>query len=206
MASTFLKYTILSIIVAILTSRMIQASDPNILSDFLPQNTTSPDASFFTFTQARTLFTSEFPQEFKDTKIGMTEFPALEGQSVSLALLQFPAGGLNPPNTHPRSSGLLLVIKGSLDVGFVDTTNKLFTQKLQTGDIFVFPKGLVHYQYNSGDETAMAVSCFGSANAGTVSVPTTVFGTGIDAGILAKAFKTDLSTIQKIKAGLAAKA
>jgi hypothetical protein len=36
-------------------------------------------------------------------------------------------------------------------------------------------------------------------------VPTTVFATGIDDNILAKAFKTDVATIQKLKAGLAVK-
>ncbi|KAJ6927664.1 germin-like protein 9-3 [Populus alba x Populus x berolinensis] len=37
----------------------------------------------------------------------------------------------------------------SLQVGFVDTTNKLFTQTLQAGDMFIVPKGLVHFQYNA---------------------------------------------------------
>ena len=37
------------------------------------------------------------------------------------------------------------MVGGTLQVGFVDTTNKLFTQTLPTGDIFVFPKGLVHF-------------------------------------------------------------
>jgi hypothetical protein len=72
--------------------------------------------------------------------------------------------------------------------------------------MFVFPKGLVHYQSNANAKNpATAISAFGSANAGTVSVPSTVFATGIDDNILAKAFKTDIGTIQKIKAGLAVK-
>lgn len=73
--------------------------------------------------------------------------------------------------------------------------------------MFVFPKGLVHYQYNSdAKNSTIAVSAFGSANAGLVSVPNTVFTTGIDNGILAKSFKTDIATIQKIKAGFAPEA
>jgi len=68
----------------------------------------------------------------------------------------------------------------------------------------VFPKELVHYQYNSdAKNSTIAVSAFGSANAGLVSVPNTVFTTRIDNGILAKSFKTDIATIQKIKAGFA---
>lgn len=155
----------------------------------------------------RGIFDPDYPQNFKVTKASMAEFPALNGQSVSFAVLEYPAGAINPPHTHPRSAELLFVVDGSLEVGFVDTTNKLYTQTLQLGDIFVFPKGLVHYQYNSNaNQPTTAVSAFGSANAGTVSIPSTVFATGIDDNILAKAFKTDLATIQKIKAGLMVKA
>ncbi|KAJ6964006.1 hypothetical protein NC652_002322 [Populus alba x Populus x berolinensis] len=50
------------------------------------------------------------------------------------------------------------------------------------------------------------LSLFGSANAGTDSVPTTVFATGIEDAVLANACKTDMDTIQKIKAALASKA
>ncbi|KAL2536107.1 Germin-like protein [Forsythia ovata] len=68
-------------------------------------------------------------------------------------------------------------------------------------------KGLVHYQYNADPkEPAIAVSAFGSANAGTASLPTTLFATGVDDTVLAKSFKTDVTTIQKLKAGLAPKA
>jgi hypothetical protein len=55
--------------------------------------------------------------------------------------------------------------------------------------MFVFPKGLVHYQSNANANAknpATAISAFGNANAGTVSVPSTVFATGIDDNILAK--------------------
>ncbi|XVE80320.1 hypothetical protein DITRI_Ditri14bG0130300 [Diplodiscus trichospermus] len=69
----------------------------------------------------------------------------------------------------------MIVADGSLEVGFVYTTGKLNTQTLDVADMFVFPNGLVHYQYNpSSDQPAMAVSAFGSANAGTVSIPSTV--------------------------------
>nr|ADB85399.1 putative germin-like protein subfamily [Phyllostachys edulis] len=70
--------------------------------------------------------------------------------------------------------------------------------------MFVFPKGLVHYQFNQGQgsKPATALSAFGSAAAGLVSVPVTVFGTDIDDAILAKSFKTDVPTIQKLKAVL----
>ena len=112
----------------------------------------------------------------------------------------------NPTHIHPRASELLFLSQVTLQVGFVDTTNKLFTQTLQKGDVFVFPKGLVHFQYNADmQEIALAISAFGSANAGTVSLPNTLFTTGIDDNVLAKSFKTDVATIQALKAGLVPK-
>ncbi|KAJ4724841.1 germin-like protein 9-3 [Melia azedarach] len=183
------------------------AGDPDITSDFIvPSNVTQIDGSFFTFTGMRALVGAPPPAAFKVLKASMAEFPALNGQSVSYAVLQFPSGSTNPPHTHPRSAELLLVVDGSLQVGFVDTTNKLYTQTLQTGDMFVFPKGLVHFQYNpEANKPALAFSAFGSANAGTVSLPNTLFTTGIDDTVLAKSFKTDVATIQALKAGLAPK-
>ncbi|KAK4706982.1 hypothetical protein R3W88_033454 [Solanum pinnatisectum] len=81
---------------------------------------------------------SSTTQNFKVTKVSMAEFPALNRQIVSYPILQYPASFVNPVHTHPRT----------LEVGFNGTTNKIFSQILQIEDIFVFPKGLVHYQYN----------------------------------------------------------
>ncbi|XP_074328251.1 putative germin-like protein 9-2 [Apium graveolens] len=207
-------YLVLLLVATFASIKIALAGDPDILTDFIvPSNLTSGngnptiDGNFFTFTGMRVLVNGETPPAFKVLKAGMTEFPALNGQSVSYAALQFPAGSTNPPHTHPRASELLFVVDGSLDVGFIDTTNKLYTQTLQTGDMFVFPKGLVHFQFNAdAQKSTLAISGFGSSNAGTASIPSTVFATGIDDNVLALSFKTDVATIQKIKAGLAPKA
>jgi quercetin dioxygenase-like cupin family protein len=205
--STDMASSLINAVLFVTFIALVTASDPDIITDFVsPANLTKIDGDFFTFTALRGFFDSDYPPNFKVTKAGMAEFPALNGQSVSFAVLEYPVGTINPPHIHPRSAELLFVVDGSLEVGFVDTTNKLFTQTLQLGDMFVFPKGLVHYQSNADSKNpATAISAFGSANAGTVSVPTTVFATGIDDNILAKAFKTDVATIQKLKAGLAVK-
>uniref|UniRef100_A0A0E0GFN6 Cupin type-1 domain-containing protein n=1 Tax=Oryza nivara TaxID=4536 RepID=A0A0E0GFN6_ORYNI len=184
------------------------AGDPDILTDYVipangnPMNITG---DFFTFTGFRKVFNTSSapePNSFTVTKATMAEFPALNGQSVSYATLVFPPSTVNPPHTHPRSGELLLLVDGALSVGFIDTTNKLYTQDLAAGDMFVFPKGMVHFQFNSGNQPAMALSAFGSAAPGVVPVPVTVFGTGIDDAVLAKSFKTDVPTILKLKANL----
>ncbi|KAL4611734.1 hypothetical protein ACB092_08G146800 [Castanea dentata] len=151
--------------------QMAMAGDPDILTDFVvPPNVTDIDGTFFTFTGIRELYRGGPSTTLQVSKVSLAEFPALNGQSVSYTVLGYPAGTTNPPHTHPRATELLFVVLGTLQVGFVDTTNKLFNQTLETGDIFVFPKGLVHF----------TISAFGSANAGTVSIPNTLFTTGID--------------------------
>ncbi|KAL7127099.1 hypothetical protein ABFS83_14G232300 [Erythranthe nasuta] len=202
--NSFEKILFLVVITTLATARTSVAGDPDILTDFvLPPNSPPPDGNFFTYTGFRSIIDGPFPPAFKAVKAAAEQFPALDGQSVSLAVLIYPAGTLNPVHTHPRSAELLFLTRGTLQVGFVDTANKLYTQTLQQGDLFVFPKGLVHFQYNADPKSpAVAVSAFGSANAGTVSLPNGLFNSTIDDGVLALSFKTDVATIQKLKAGI----
>ncbi|XP_059068407.1 germin-like protein 9-3 [Cryptomeria japonica] len=94
-------------------------------------------------------------------------------------------------------------VNGDATIPVVDNTGKLFTQTLISGDLFVFPKGLLHYQLNTDVAfEALAISAFGSANAGTMSVPSTLFTIGIPEDVLAKSFKTNTQTIKLLKGGL----
>lgn len=96
---------------------MAMAGDPDIVSDFLvPLNATKVGGTVFTFTVGAPL-----PTAFTVSKVSAAEFPAGIGQSVSCAVLQFPAGTTNPPHTHPRSTEVLFLVDDSLQVGFVDT-------------------------------------------------------------------------------------
>ncbi|XP_020262324.1 LOW QUALITY PROTEIN: putative germin-like protein 9-2 [Asparagus officinalis] len=203
-----LKTILLLTFFSVASPLIANASDPDIITDFIiPQNLTLPmileSGNLFTFSGLRILFDDNTPEpdSFTVYKASASEFPALLSQSVSFAVLFFPLETVNPPHIHPRSAELLLLINGMLDVGFVDTQNNLYTQTLQPGDMFVFPKGLVHFQTCRGKEPAIAVSGFGSANAGTVSIPKSAFGSGIDDEVIAKSLKTDVSIVQKIKAG-----
>ncbi|XP_076888660.1 germin-like protein 9-3 [Bidens hawaiensis] len=195
------------VVIAIAFAGLIHASDPDILFDYIvPPNVTVVDANFFTYTKFQTFFDGPNLNETKSMLASMTEFPALNGQSVSLSLLRLGPGGVSAPHARPHATGLFFVLSGRFEVGFVDSSNKLYTQNLETGDMFIFPKGLVHYQYNADRrELAVAVAAFGSASASTVSVLVTLFDTNIEDVILAKSFRTDVATIRKLKAGLGSK-
>lgn len=191
-------------LLSIVTPRAVLANDPDITSDFiLTSNYTSLDGDFFTYSGFRGML-DKIPESFTVTRAGMAEFPALSGEGVSFSAHHFPPGGINPLHTHPRAAELLILLQGVLEVGFVDTKNVLYTQYLRVGDMFLFPKGLVHFQHNRNHKNpAIAISAFGSANPGTVSVPLSIFSAGIGDEVLAKSFNTNVDTVKKIKAGLA---
>lgn len=201
MGSMNTAFAVLNLLTTLLMINGGYAADPDLVKDFIPPSGNF-DASFFTFTAFRkVLFRAPIAEgsTFKVTKASELEFAALKGQSVSYAALQYAPRGINPAHMHPRSAELLLVLEGKLKVGFVDSSNKLFTKILKAGDIFLFPKGLVHFQFNKDlKNPAVAVSAFGSSNAGTVSLPSTLFGSGIDRDLLTKSFKTDEETIQEL--------
>ena len=121
---------------------------------------------------------------------------------ISLARLDFAPYGLNPPHTHPRSTELLVVIEGTLLVGFV-TPNpiKLFTKVLNQGDVFVFPIGLIHFQFNIGVTTTLAFTGLSSQNPGVITVANVVFGLvpPINLDVLIKAFQLDNNVVEYLQ-------
>lgn len=82
------------------------------------------------------------------TLVNSTNFQALTGLGLASALVSFLPEGINAPHSHPRASETLWVQYGTLVVGFIDTTEKLFLKTLVAGDLFIFPEGLVHFQVN----------------------------------------------------------
>ena len=128
----------------------------------------------------------------KVTPVNVEQIPGLNTLGISLARIDFaPYGGLNPPHTHPRATEILVVLEGTLYVGFVTSNpdNRLFTKVLNPGDVFVFPIGLIHFQFNIGKIKAVAFADLSSQN--------TVFGSDppINPGVLTKAFQLDKNVV-----------
>ncbi|KAG6555885.1 hypothetical protein Mapa_002527 [Marchantia paleacea] len=179
----------------------VHASDPELTSDFMVPPGVDPatiDGGFFTNSILRNVAIAS--QDFATvTPVNEAIFPALKGLGVSSALLQYPKGSVNPPHTHPRGTELLFILEGTLDVGLLDTTNKLFTQTLKAGDLFVFPKGLVHFQINRIQETVRALASFSSSNPGTVRLPNNLFKSNIADDVLQKSFGVNQYVIQQLR-------
>ncbi|CAK9250607.1 unnamed protein product, partial [Sphagnum jensenii] len=133
-------------------------------------------------------------------------FPGLNTQGLSVARVDYAVGALLPPHTHPRATELLYVIQGELYVGFVDTNDKFYPAVIRKGDVYVFPRGLVHFQFNIGKSPAVALGVLNSQNPGVQLMANALFGaqpTIMDA-VLAKAFIIPTSEVEIIKKGFGA--
>ncbi|BBN10077.1 protein MpCupin60 [Marchantia polymorpha subsp. ruderalis] len=178
----------------------VKASDPELTSDY-----TAPlagiDGTYFKSTVLKgvPVTSARFATV---TGLNQNNFPALVGLGVSSALLQFPPGSINPVHYHPRASEVFYVLQGCLDVGFVDTMNKLFTATICEGESFVFPKAMTHFQINRGLVTAKGIVAFSSSNPGTSRLPNVLFKSGIPDDVLMQSFGAGKLTINLLKFGI----
>ncbi|GAU20587.1 hypothetical protein TSUD_297600 [Trifolium subterraneum] len=182
-----------------LASSVAFAYDPSPLQDFCvaindtktgglgPADTSNPLGSTVTAVTVNNLF-------------------GLNTLGISLARIDYAPGGLNPPHFHPRASEILVVLEGTLYVGFVGSNgnncdNPLFAKVLHKGDVFVFPIGLIHFQLNVGHGDAVAIAGLGSQNPGVVTIANATFGSKPDISpeVLTKAFQLNGDIIKYLQ-------
>ncbi|XP_027350619.1 germin-like protein subfamily 1 member 17 [Abrus precatorius] len=138
------------------------------------------------------------------TPVFVDQLPGLNTLGISLARVDFAPKGLNSPHTHPRGTEILIVLEGTLYVGFVTSNqdkNRLFTKVLNKGDVFVFPIGLIHFQLNVGYGNAVAIAALSSQNPGTITIANALFKANppISPQVLTKAFQVDKSVIDLLE-------
>jgi len=143
----------------------------------------------------------------KVTLANVDKIPGLNTLGVSMARIDYAPGGLNPPHTHPRATEMVFVLDGELDVGFITTADVLVSKSIKKGDIFVFPRGLVHFQKNNGKVPAAVIAAFNSQLPGTQAIAATLFAAKppVPDDVLAKAFQVGDKLVDKIKSRLAPK-
>ncbi|KAF6164406.1 hypothetical protein GIB67_025232 [Kingdonia uniflora] len=141
------------------------------------------------------------------TRANVLMLPGLNTLGVSLARVDFAPGGVNPPHTHPRASEIIFVLKGKLDVGFITTANVLISRTIKVGEVFTFPRGLVHYQINKGAGNAAVIAALNSQLPGIQFIAETLFAASppVPDKVLAKAFQIGTMEVDNIKSGLAPK-
>ncbi|OAY44360.1 germin-like protein subfamily 1 member 13 [Manihot esculenta] len=137
------------------------------------------------------------------TLLNVDRIPGLNTLGISLARIDYaPNGGLNPPHTHPRATEILVVVEGTLYVGFVTSNpNRFISKVLYPGDVFVFPIGLIHFQFNIAKTHAVAFAGLSSQNPGVITIANAIFGPNppINPDVLAKAFQLDKNVVENLQ-------
>ncbi|MCD7455408.1 hypothetical protein HAX54_028059 [Datura stramonium] len=213
--------TLLLIILVVVLPLHSQCADPDPLQDFCVGilNNTSTSVNGFPCKPASQVTSDDFFFDglskegntdnvfgFSTTTGNVLAFPGLNTLGLSMNRVDYAPGGLNPPHTHPRATESGVVIKGKLFVGFLTTDNVLYSKVLTAGQMFVVPRGLVHFQMNVGKGKAMTITAFNSHLPGVVVLPTTLFASKppIPDHVLTKAFQVEASVIDGIKAKFSA--
>ncbi|PQP91735.1 germin-like protein subfamily 1 member 11 isoform X1 [Prunus yedoensis var. nudiflora] len=201
---------------------LVSASDPSPLQDFCValNDTKSAEAVFvngkfckdpklvnandFFFSGLQNPRNTQNPLGSNVTAVNVDNLLGLNTLGISLARIDFAPNGLNPPHTHPRATEILVVLEGTLYVGFVTSNgdgNRLFTKVLNKGDVFVFPIGLIHFQLNVGQVNAVAFAGLSSQNPGVITIAKAVFGSQppINPDVLAKAFQVDDNVVDNLQ-------
>ncbi|CAL8115911.1 unnamed protein product [Prunus armeniaca] len=94
MALRFVQLLIIFVL-ALATYKRVLASDPDILSYYVVPENNKVDANFSIYTGFQDIF-DDVPGTLNITKAALAEFPALNGQNVSYAMLKYPANEDSP--------------------------------------------------------------------------------------------------------------
>ncbi|TYJ24962.1 hypothetical protein E1A91_A07G015600v1 [Gossypium mustelinum] len=127
------------------------------------------------------------------------QFPGVNGLGISIARLDLAVGGVVPMHTHPGSSEIIVVIQGIIAAGFVSSANKVYFKTLKTGDIMVFPQGLLHFQINAGTTPALAYVSFSSPSPGVQILDFALFGNDLPSNIIEETIFLDDALVKKLK-------
>ena len=129
------------------------------------------------------------------------QFPGVNGLGISLLRLDLAVGGVVPMHTHPGGSEVLYVVYGTITAGFISSSsNVVYLKTLYPGDIMVFPQGLLHFQFNSGKTTALAIASFSSPSPGLQILDFALFANDLPSPILEKVTFLDDAQVKKLKA------
>jgi len=106
-------------------------------------------------------------------------------------------GGLSPMHTHPDATKLGLVVQGEIRVL---TPTSFYSKVLQPGDVFVVPKGMLHFAINSGKGKAIGFVSFSSENPTIHTLDFLLFANKFPSDLVAKTTLLDLDQVKKLKA------
>jgi quercetin dioxygenase-like cupin family protein len=210
---------VLVVIMAAMTSTMVQAVDPDQLQDFCvadlsptnpvivngfpckpSANVTSKDFLFTGLSTPATVPTTGI--KAAATFATVFEYPALNTLGISHARLDFGPGGVIPPHTHPLASETLYVLEGTIYTGFVSYEGVLYAETLKVGDLYVFPKGTIHFQINVGTTHAASLNALTSQDPGLLFVANHLLASNIPDAVLETSLGINATAVKYLQASV----
>jgi hypothetical protein len=79
----------------------------------------------------------------------------------------------------------------------MSTNNQLFATTVNTGDVFMFPKGLLHFELNMGEGQATAIAALNNQNPRLQAQAAALFKLGISDVVLEKTFGLNEKAIDR---------
>uniref|UniRef100_A0A803M082 Germin-like protein n=1 Tax=Chenopodium quinoa TaxID=63459 RepID=A0A803M082_CHEQI len=193
-----------TVMLAVLLANTIGAfaNDPDMLQDVCVADPTSEDFFFTGISKPSQIANNILGS--KVTGANVMDIPGLNTLGVSMARVDFAPYGLNPPHIHPRATEMIYILQGELYVGFITTNNKLVSKIVKAGEVFVFPRGLAHFQKNTSKYPTAVVAAFNSQLPGTQQFAAVLFTSKdpVPKDVLAQAFNIDEHEVEMIRAGL----
>ncbi|GMP62653.1 hypothetical protein CsSME_00024661 [Camellia sinensis var. sinensis] len=139
----------------------------------------------------------------KVTPAFAAQFPGVNGLGLSMARLDLAVDGVVPIHTHPGGSEILFVVEGTICAGFISSSaNTVYFKTLYKGDVMVFPQGLLHFQFNSGNKPALAIVSFSSPSPGLQITDFALFANNLPSALVEKVTFLDDAQVKKLKAVL----
>ncbi|CAK8560441.1 unnamed protein product [Lathyrus sativus] len=151
------------------------------------------------------VFSGLIPQSLKSPfNVGykaatVNNLPGLNGLGISAVRVDFGINGTVPMHFHPDATELTIIVQGIITVGFITPTN-VYAKTLKAGDVFVFPKGLLHFKFNSGPGYAQVFSALSSDNPRLHAVDRLLFGNMLGTPTIEKTTLLEAAQIKKLKA------
>ncbi|KAI8023563.1 Auxin-binding protein ABP19a [Camellia lanceoleosa] len=128
------------------------------------------------------------------------QFPGVNGLGLSMARLDLAVDGVVPIHTHPGGSEILFVVEGTICAGFISSSaNTVYFRTLYKGDVMVFPQGLLHFQFNSGNISALAIVSFSSPSPGLQITTFALFANNLPSALVKKVTFLDDAQVKKLK-------
>ncbi|KAL7098628.1 hypothetical protein ACP275_09G029700 [Erythranthe tilingii] len=203
------------------------SSDPDPLQDFCIADLKSPPSingypckptvnvtsdDFFFDGLSKEGNTTNSPMKSFVTHGHVLAFPGLNTLGMSMNRLDIAVGGVTHPHTHPRATECGVVVKGKMLVGLITSANNVvYSKNLSAGQVFVIPRGLVHFQMNVGRGNVLVFTSFNSHFPGTVQISKSLFASkpsgnnGVNVvpdEVLMKAFQVNKTVVDEIKSNL----